>query len=64
LLHQHFAAGVVVVHHQHPRALQRAVEVGGRVFEAVRVQRQGQPQGAALLGAALDAELAVHQAIN
>ncbi len=61
LLHQHFAAGVVVVHHQHPGALERAVEVGGRVFQAFRVQRQGQPQGAALLRAALDAEFAVHQ---
>ncbi len=61
LLHQHFAASVVVVHHQHARALERAVEVGGRVLQAFRVQRQGQPQGAALLAATLDAEFAVHQ---
>ncbi|KWV86668.1 hypothetical protein PFLmoz3_03752 [Pseudomonas fluorescens] len=61
LLHQDFAAGVVVVHHQHAGVLERAVEVAGRVFQAFRVQRQGQPQGTALVAPTLDAELAVHQ---
>jgi hypothetical protein len=32
------------------------------VFEAIRIERQGQPQGAALGAAALDAEFALHQA--
>ncbi len=61
LLHQHFATGVVVVHDQHPCAFERAVEVGRRMLQAFRVQWQGQPQGAALVAAALDAELAIHQ---
>ncbi|MNO78453.1 hypothetical protein D3C76_695890 [compost metagenome] len=62
LLHQHLATGVVVIHHQHPCALQRAIEVRCRVLQAVRVQRQGQPQGTALVVTTLDAEFALHQA--
>ncbi|MNO56508.1 hypothetical protein D3C76_470240 [compost metagenome] len=62
LLYQHLAAGVVVVHHQYPSVAQRAVEVGGWLFKARRVQRQGQPQGVAHAAAALDAEFALHQA--
>ncbi|MNO83036.1 hypothetical protein D3C76_743260 [compost metagenome] len=61
LLHQHFAAGVVVVHDQYPCTLQWAVQVAGWMFQAVRVQWQGQPQRAALAAAALDAKLTVHQ---
>ncbi|VTQ92623.1 Uncharacterised protein [Pseudomonas aeruginosa] len=61
LLHQHLAAGFVVVHHQQPGALQRAVEVGGGVLQLLRVERQGQRQGGALAAAGLDAELPAHQ---
>ncbi len=61
LLDQHLATGVVVVDHQNPRALERAVQISGRLLQSFRIQRQTQPQRAALIGAALDAELAVHQ---
>ncbi|MNH16873.1 hypothetical protein D3C79_765250 [compost metagenome] len=37
LLYQDFATGVVVVYYQHPGTTQGAVEVGGRLFEALRI---------------------------
>ncbi len=59
---QYLAARVVVVHHQYPRIAQRPVQVSRGLLEAGWVQGQGQPQGIAGAGAALDAKLPMHQA--
>ena len=61
LLHQYFAARVVVIHHQHAGAFERAVQVGGGVLKQLRVQWQGEPEIGALGLPGLDAELAAHE---
>ena len=62
LLLEYLATGFVVVHHQQACTLQWAIEIGGGLLEALGIQWQGQPQGAALSVAALNTELAIHQA--
>ena len=65
LLHQHLAAGFVVIHDQDPCAAQWPIKVGRGVLEALRIQRQSQPERTAMLAllqiTALDPELTLHQ---